>query len=135
MEEFRNKDKYNFILGKFMELYKEKLELFFKDVNTVNTLKERIIKTKENIDYVTYASILIMILGSVSLCIFPNMSQIIRTVLIIAIAIFSITALSMQFTKDGQVKKVIDGYISLIKTEWYEKELKKQYIFLCNFIG
>ena len=135
MSESRNNERYNFILGKFMELYKDKLEVFFKDVNTVNTLKERIIKTKENIDYVTYASIIVLVLGAISLCIFPSMSQIVRCVLIIGIAIFSIIALVMQFTKEGQVRNVIDGYISLIKTEWYEKELKKQYVFLCNFIG
>jgi len=76
-----------------------------------------------------------MILGGISLCIFPNVSQMVRIICILAIVIASIVALGMQFTKDGQVKEVIDGYISVIKTEWYAKELKKQYTFLCNFIG
>ncbi|NSB63192.1 hypothetical protein DFR84_002637 [Clostridium beijerinckii] len=40
----------------------------------------------------------------------------------------------MQITKENQVKKIVDAYISLIKTEWYQKELNKQYTYLCNFI-
>jgi len=135
ISESKNDEKGKFIVSKFLELYKDKLEVFFKDVNTVNTLKERIVRTKENIDYATYASIVIMILGGISLCIFPNVSQMVRIICILAIVIASIVALGMQFTKDGQVKEVIDGYISVIKTEWYAKELKKQYTFLCNFIG
>lgn len=135
ISESKNTDKYSFILGKFMKLYKDKLELFFKDVKTVDTLKERIIRTKENIDYITYSSIVVMILGAISLCIFKDMTQIVRSVVILGIVLFSVISLVMQFTKEGQVKKVIDGYISVIKTEWYRKELSKQYIFLCNFMG
>lgn len=135
MSESKNPGQYNFILGKFMELYKDKLELFFKDVSTVDTLKERIIRTKDNIDYMTYASMVVLILGAISLCIFKDMSKIVSNVLIIGIVVFSIISLVMQFTKEGQVKKVIDGYISVIKTDWYRKELSKQYIFLCNFMG
>lgn len=135
MTEFRNSDKYNFILGKFMELHKDKLEVFFKDVNTVDTLKARIIRTKENIDYITYASLVIMILGAISLCIFKDMTQMVRAVLIIGMVLFSVISLTMQLTKEGQVKSVIDGYISVINTDWYRKELSKQYVFLCNFIG
>ena len=135
MTEFRNADRYNFILGKFMELHKDKIEVFFKDVKTVDTLKARIIRTKENIDYITYASLVIMILGAISLCIFKDMTQMVRAVLIIGMVLFSIISLSMQLTKEGQVKSVIDGYISVINTDWYRKELSKQYVFLCNFIG
>lgn len=135
ISESKNTDTYSFILGKFMKLYKDKLELFFKDVKTVDTLKERIIRTKENIDYITYSSIVVMILGAISLCIFKDLTQIVRCVVILGIVLFSILSLVMQFTKEGQVKKVIDGYISVIKTEWYREELSKQYIFLCNFMG
>lgn len=135
ISEGNSDEKYNFMLGKFLELYKDKLEVFFKDVNTVNTLKKRIIKTKENIDYITYASIVVMILGGVSLCIFSSMLQMVRIIVIIAVMISFIIALGAQFTKDRQVKNVIDGYISIIKTEWYSKELRKQYVFLCNLIG
>ena len=109
--------------------------MFFKDVITVNTLKERVLKTKDNIDNVTYASIIIMVLGAISLCIFPSMTQMVRNVTVIGIVIFSITALVMQITKEGQVKNVVDAYINLVKTEWYVKELRKQYVFLCNFMG
>lgn len=54
---------------------------------------------------------------------------------ITGMAAFSIIALGMQFTKEGQVKKLIDGYLSLIKTDWYSKQLNKQYVFFCNLIG
>ena len=131
----KNPEKYSFILGKFTALYKDKLELFFKDVNTVDILMEKIKKTKHIIDYATYTSVCIMILDAIILGILPNMSQIVRAVVISTIVFFPAIALLLQFTKDGQVKKVIDGYLCLIKTEWYSKQLNKQYIFLCNFIG
>jgi hypothetical protein len=134
ISESKNVERYNFMLGKFMELYKNKLELFFKDVNTVDILMEKIKKTKNNIDNVTYTLIVVMILGGLSLCIFPNMSQTVRFVFISATVLFPIVSLTMQFAKEGQVKNVIDGYISVIKTDWYRKELKKQYVFLCNFM-
>lgn len=135
ISEIRKDDSYEYILSKFLALYKDKLEVFFKDVNSIDKLKLSIIKTKNNIDCVTYTSIVVMIIGAICLCIFSNMTSIVRCVLVIGIMAFLITALAMQFTKDGQVKNIIDGYISLIKTEWYEKELRKQYIFLCNFMG
>ena len=131
----KNPDKYKFMLGKFMELYKEKLELFFKDVNTVDLLMGKIKKTKNQIDYATYASIAVMALGSISLCVFQDMSQTVRHVIVALVVLFPVLGLLLQFSKEGQVKKVIDGYLSIIKTEWYSKELAKQYAFLCNFAG
>jgi len=129
------KEKYSFIFKKFMELYKDKLELFFKDVRTVEMLKERIVKTKANIDYSTYISMALMVVTGLSLIIFSDLTPLIRGSLIAAIIIFGIAPLILQFSKEGQVKKIIDGYLSLVKTEWYSKQLKKQYVFLCNFIG
>ena len=131
----KNPEKYSFMLGKFMELYKDKLELFFKDVKTVDTLMEKIKKTKNYIDYATFFSILIMAFGAISLAVLKNMSETSRFVVVSLTVLFPVISLLLQFSKEGQVKKVIDGYISLIKTEWYSKELMKQYIFLCNFIG
>lgn len=131
----KNDDKSSLILGEFAILYKDKLELFFKDVNTVNTLMERIKKTKQNIDNITYASVGVMVLSAIILCIFPNMSQIMRVIVIAAITLSPILSIVLQFTKEGQVKKIIDGYLSLIKTKWYSKQLNKQYVFLCNFMG
>jgi len=131
----KNPEKYGFMLGKFMELYKDKLELFFKDVKTVDTLMERIKKTKNNIDYATYSSIIVMALGAISLAVLRNMSEVLRFIILSLVVLFPVISLLLQFSKEGQVKKVIDGYISLIKTDWYSKQLMKQYIFLCNFIG
>lgn len=130
-----NKEKYSFILGKFMELYKDKLEVFFKDVKTVETLKDRIVKTKTNIDYATYISMGLMVITGLGLLIASDVSSLVRVLLVAAIIVFGMAPLILQFTKDGQVKKVIDGYFSLIKTDWYSKQLNKQYVFLCNFIG
>ena len=135
IQESGGKEKYSFILGKFMDLYKDKLEIFFKDVRTVEILKERIVKTKANIDYATYTSMGLMIITGLFLIFASNISQLFRGGLIAGIIVFALTPLILQFTKEGQVKKIIDGYLSLIKTEWYSKQLYKQYVFLCNFIG
>lgn len=129
-----NKEKISYIFGKFMELYKDKLELFFKDVRTIETLKDRIVKKKANIDYATYISMSLMIITGLSLII-GNMTSLVRGILTAATVLFGIAPLILQFTKDNQVKKIIDAYLSLVKTEWYSKQLNKQYVFLCNFIG
>jgi hypothetical protein len=135
IQESGGKERYSFILGKFMELYKDKLEIFFKDVRKVEMLKERIVKTKANIDYATYTSMALMIITGLILIFSSNISPLLRGGFIVGIIIFALAPLVFQFTKEGQVKKVIDGYLSLIKTEWYSKQLHKQYVFLCNFIG
>jgi hypothetical protein len=128
------KEKISYIFSKFMELYKDKLELFFKDVRTVETLKDRIVKTKANIDYATYISMALMVITGLCLII-GSMTSVLRGFLTAATILFGLVPLLLQFSKDNQVKKIIDGYLSLIKTEWYSKQLNKQYIFLCNFIG
>ncbi|AWK52734.1 hypothetical protein DIC82_17800 [Clostridium beijerinckii] len=135
ISEMNNAGAYEYILSKFLELYKDKLELFFKDVNTVDKLMEKIIKTKNYIDYITYVSMGLVIFGLVSLCIFTMMPQIIKNISIAGMILFAGMSLVGQLTKENQVKKVIDGYISVIKTEWYGKQLIKEYAFLCNYIG
>lgn len=135
ISELNTKEKYAFIYEKFMELYKDKLELFFKDVKTVEALKERIVKSKANIDYATYISMALMVVTGLSLIIISGITPLVRGSLITAIVVFGIAPLILQFSKEGQVKKIIDGYLSLVKTEWYSKQLNKQYVFLCNFIG
>jgi hypothetical protein len=134
ISESNTKEKYAFIFSKYMELYKDKLELFFKDVRTVETLKDRIVKTKANIDYATYISMALMVITGLSLII-GNMTSLVRGIVTAITILLGLAPLVLQFTKDGQVKKIIDGYLSLIKTEWYSKQLNKQYVFLCNFIG
>lgn len=135
ISEMNNAGAYEYILSKFLELYKEKLELLFKDVNTVDKLMEKIIKTKNYIDYITYASMGLVILGLVSLCIFIKMSQTTKNIFIAGMILFAGMSLVGQLTKENQVKKVIDAYISVIKTEWYRKQLIKEYAFLCNYMG
>lgn len=128
-------DNYEYILGKFMELYKDKLELFFKDVNTVEKLMDKIKKTKNNIDYVTYVSIGAVVATLISLCIFTRMSQTTRVISIMAMIIFSAISLLGQISKENRVKKLIDGYISVIKTDWYAQSLTREYVYLCNYTG
>jgi len=131
----KNAEVYEYILAKFMELYKDKLELLVKDVNSVNKLMNKITTTKSHIDYITYYSIGAVVLGLIYLCIATNMTQTVRTVLILGIILFSAISVVGQLIKENQVKKVIDSYLVIIKTEWYKRELTRQYAFLCNFIG
>lgn len=133
IQEVNNVEKYNYILSKFMELYSEKFNLFLKDVNTVEKLKENIVKSKTRIDYITYASIIAGVIGAIVLCAF-NLRDITRHVSVIGIIAFFILALAIQITKEKQVKKVIDAYLSVIKTEWYKNELNKEYAFFCNYM-
>lgn len=133
--EFKNTNVYDIILAKFLELYKDKLELLLKDVNTIDKLMINIKNKKSNIDCITYFSIVILTLGLISLCIFTNMSQMVKYVLILVMALSFIISVVMQFTKETQVKNIIDGYLSIIKTDWYKTQLTKEYSFLCNFIG
>ncbi|HEX9025171.1 MAG TPA: hypothetical protein VF839_01785 [Clostridium sp.] len=135
ISEINNAGAYEYILSKFLELYKDKLELLFKDVNTVDKLMEKIIKTKNYIDYITYASMGLVIFGLISLCIFTKMPQITKNIFIAGMILFAVISLVGQLTKENQVKKVIDAYISVIKTEWYRKQLIKEYAFLCNYMG
>ncbi|EHI98803.1 hypothetical protein CDLVIII_2140 [Clostridium sp. DL-VIII] len=133
IQEVKNVEVYNLILSRFMEFYKDKLDLFLKDVNSVDKLKENIVRTKRHIDNTTYASIFVGVIGAIILCVF-KLSETARYMSILGIILFFILALILQVTKENQVKKVIDAYLSIIKTEWYKKELYKQYAFFCNFI-
>lgn len=134
ISEIKNNDIYKHIIAQFIELYKDKLDVFFKDVSTVDKLVNKIKDTKKIISFITYISIFVVIFASISLCIFLNLSNTIRYVIIIAIIGFFLTMLTLQFTKEERVKKIVDGYISIIKTDWYQKELNKQNAFFCNLI-
>lgn len=133
IQELKNVEAYNFLLTLFMDSYKDKLDLLFKDVNTIDKLKVHIIKTKNNIDYITYASLVVGLLGALSLCIF-NFDNITKITFITGTIIFFISSILMQAMKESRVKKVVDAYLTLIKTEWYKEDLMKQYSFLCNFV-
>lgn len=134
ISEMRNDENYEYVLVKFMELYKDKLELFLKDITTVNKLVDKIKNTKSNIDYICYGSIIALILGAISLCIFTNIAQTTKYILIAGMIICFFLAIVMQLTKEYQIKKVVNGYLSIIKTEWYQKQLTKEYSFMCSLI-
>ena len=133
IQELRNVEPYNLLLTLFMDSYKDKLDLLFKDVHTTNKLKATIIRTKNNVDYITYASLVAGLIGVISLCTF-DLNNITKIVFITATIIFFISPILMQAMKESKVKQVIDAYLTLIKTDWYKDELLKQYVFLCNFI-
>lgn len=126
-------ERYNYVLTKIIDLYRDKLDLLFKDVIIVDKLKAKIVKTKDRIDYMTYYSITIGAVGAILLSVF-KFTDTLTHAITIGIVGFFILALVVQITKENQVKKIVDAYISLIKTEWYQKELTKQYTYLCNFI-
>ncbi len=133
IQELKNVEAYNFLLSLFMDAYKDKLDLLFKDINTTYKLKANIISTKNNIDYITYASLVTGIIGAISLCVF-DLNNITKVIFITGTIIFFITPILMQAMKESKVKKVIDAYLGLIKTDWYKEDLLKQYTFLCNFV-
>lgn len=133
IENVNNPEKYKYILSKFMEFYSDKLDLFLKDVNTVNKLKENIINVKNRIDYTTYASIVAGVIGAIVLCIF-DLIDTAKYVTIIGTIVFFVIALIVQVTKEKQVKKSIDAYLSVIKTDWYKNELTKEYAFFCHYM-
>ncbi|NFN13920.1 hypothetical protein FDB56_03180 [Clostridium botulinum] len=134
ISEIKNKDIYKHIIAQFIELYKDKLDVFFKDVSTVDKLVNKIKDTKKIISFITYISIFVVIFASISLCVFLNLSNTMRYVIIMAIIGFFITMIVVQFTKEERVKRIVDGYISIIKTDWYQKELNKQNAFFCHLI-
>lgn len=129
-----NTEYYSYIKAKFLECYKDKLHVFFKDVITVNKLKDDIVKTKKKIEYITYFTIIGVILSGLSLCIF-NVENTTKYILAIGIILLFGCALYLQLTKENTIKKLIDGYISTIYTDWYNTVLRKHYTFLCNFMG
>lgn len=133
IEDINNPEYYTYIKGKFLEIYKDKLQVFFKDVATVKKLKENIISTKKKIEYGTYATIAGVVLSGISLCFF-NPSGTPKQVLVIGMILFFACSLYLQLSKDSSIKKLIDGYIATVNTDWYNSDLKKHYAFFCNFM-
>ncbi|WP_244834035.1 hypothetical protein [Clostridium sp. BJN0001] len=119
---------------KFMDTYRDKLDLFFKDVYTTEILYKKISSTKANIQSGTYASIAAVIAGSVGVCVLDTVATSVRYLIVLAVVAFFILAMILQLTKESMIKKVIDAYLSIIKTDWYRKELAKQYAFLVNYV-
>lgn len=134
IEEINNPEYYDYIVSTFMQEYKDKLQIFFKDTTAVDKLLEHLKTTRKNIDNITYYSAGFIFFLSLLLCIF-NISGIAKTLMILGILTGFLLSMYLQFNKENQIKKIIDGYISLINTDWYSQLLKKQYIFFCNFMG
>lgn len=134
IEEINNPEYYDYIVHTFMHEYKDKLEVYFKDIDSVDKLLVHLKSTRKTIDYITYVCAGLTILLGIILCIF-NVSRITKHTIVAGIVISFALSIYVQFNKENQIKKIIDGYISIINTDWYNDLLKKQYAFLCNFIG
>lgn len=134
IQEVGNSDYYSYVKSKFLEVYKDKLQIFLRDVASIDKLKKDIVTTKKKLEYITYASIAGVILSGLFICIF-NISNTTKHVFSLGIILFFCCALYIQFSKESTIKKLIDGYIATINTDWYNSDLRKHYAFLCNFIG
>lgn len=134
IEEINNPEYYDYITKTFMDEYKDKLQIFFKDTTVVDKLLEHLKNTRKYIDYITYSSAGLIVLLGLILCIF-NVSGTSKHIMVIGIVVAFFLSMFLQFNKDKQIKKIIDGYISIVNTDWYNELLKKQYVFFCNFIG
>ena len=124
-----------YIAKKFYDIYGDKLELLFKDVNSIEELKQKVKSTKKNIDYLTYISIGAIVLQGIMLIIFNNNFGLPKIIIGVGIILLFSFSLYQQFTKDKRVKTLIDGYINVLKTDWYKSEMQKQYVFLCNIMA
>ena len=123
-----------YIAKKFYDIYGDKLELLYKDVNSIEELKQKVKSTKKNIDYLTYISIGAIVLQGIMLIIFNNISSLAKIIIGIGIILLFSFSIFQQFTEDKRVKTLIDGYVNVLKTDWYKSEMLKQYVFLCNIM-
>ncbi|WP_040328895.1 hypothetical protein [Clostridium ihumii] len=123
------------ILNKFMVLYKSKLEIYFKDFGVIDRLLGKVKKLKYHMEYITYMCIALGVFGGGALCIFPSFETITKRILTVAIIICFGIAIIEQFTKENRVKKMVDAHISVIKTDWYQRQLQKEHSYICNYVG
>ena len=134
ISELYNGKNQEYIAKKFYDIYGAKLELLYKDVNSIEELKQKVKSTKKNIDYLTYISIGAIVLQGIMLIIFNNISSLAKIIIGIGIILLFSFSIFQQFTEDKRVKTLIDGYVNVLKTDWYKSEMLKQYVFLCNIM-
>ncbi|CAI3244612.1 Conserved hypothetical protein [Clostridium neonatale] len=134
ISELYNGKNQEYIAKKFYDIYGDKLELLYKDVNSMEELKQKVKSTKKNIDYLTYISIGAIVLQGIMLIIFNNISSLAKIIIGIGIILLFSFSIFQQFTEDKRVKTLIDGYVNVLKTDWYKSEMLKQYVFLCNIM-
>ena len=134
ISELYNGKNQEYIAKKFYDIYGDKLELLYKDVNSIEELKQKVKSTKKNIDYLTYISIGAIVLQGIMLIIFNNIYSLAKIIIGIGIILLFSFSIFQQFTEDKRVKTLIDGYVNVLKTDWYKSEMLKQYVFLCNIM-
>lgn len=134
ISELYNGKNQEYIAKKFYDIYGDKLELLYKDVNSIEELKQKVKSIKKNIDYLTYISIGAIVLQGIMLIIFNNISSLAKIIIGIGIILLFSFSIFQQFTEDKRVKTLIDGYVNVLKTDWYKSEMLKQYVFLCNIM-
>ena len=126
ISELYNGKNQEYIAKKFYDIYGDKLELLYKDVNSIEELKQKVKSTKKNIDYLTYISIGAIVLQGIMLIIFNNISSLAKIIIGIGIILLFSFSIFQQFTEDKRVKTLIDGYVNVLKTDWYKSEMLKQ---------
>ncbi|MBE6063182.1 MAG: hypothetical protein E7207_06465 [Clostridium butyricum] len=134
IDEINNPEYYEYISSTFMTEYKDKLDVYFKDTAIIDKLLVHLTSTRNIIDTITYSCTAFSIFIGILLCIF-NISGLSKHIMITGILICFAVSLYVQLSKENRIKKIIDGYISIINTDWYHDLLRKQYAFFCNFIG
>jgi len=132
ISELYNEKHYEYIARKFLETYNDKLELLYKDVILIEELKTKLKDTKNRIEYSTYISIGAIILQGIILIIFNNISTITKAIIALGTILLFVISIIQQFTKDTQIKTIINGYVNVLKTEWYRSQMIKQFMFFCN---
>ena len=85
ISELYNGKNQEYIAKKFYDIYGDKLELLYKDVNSIEELKQKVKSTKKNIDYLTYISIGAIVLQGIMLIIFNNISSLAKIIIGIGI--------------------------------------------------
>lgn len=123
-----------YIAKKFLEIYNDKLEMLYNDVISIEELKIKVKEAKNRIEYSTYISIGSIVLQGIILIIFNNISTVTKAIIALGTILLFVISIIQQFTKDKQIKAIINEYVNVLKTEWYKNQIVKQYMFFCNIM-
>ena len=125
---------HQYITKSFFSIYNEDVNRICKDVFLIEELKEKVKRLKKNIEYIIYIAIGGIIALAIFLMLRNSLSSFVKGMTAASIVFLFILSIYEQWTKDSQVKSLIDGYINEIQTDWYKSDLKKHYAFLCNIM-
>ncbi|WP_252247854.1 hypothetical protein [Clostridium sp. ZS6] len=72
ISEIKNKDKYKHKIAQYIEIYKDKLDQFIKEVSTVDKIVNKIKDTKKIITFITYITKFVVIFPSIYISLLLN---------------------------------------------------------------